>query len=639
VTAFLDAHPAVAIALIIALGVGAQWLAWRLRLPAILPLLVAGFTVGPVLGWLQPSRAFGADVLYPAVSLAVGLVLFEGGLTLRLSELHQTRAVIVRLVTLGALVTWLGGAAAAHWLAGYPGALALLFGALVIVTGPTVVTPLLRIVRPNERVANVLKWEGIVIDVVGALVAVLVSEALLLGGHTSPLRTALLLGRFLLVGALGGGIAGGLLAWLLRRRALPDYLVNVVALAALFAAFAVSNLIANESGLLAAVIMGVLVANADVPHIEALMSFKEDLSVLFVSMLFVVLAANLNLATLMAEVDWRSLALLLALVLVIRPAGVLMSAARSPLTWRDRLFLSGIAPRGIVAAAVSSLFATKLEAVGFDGAASLPPLVFLMILGTGLLASLTARPLGTRLRVADPSPQGFLILGAHPAARAIARSLAGQGLDVVLADTNWSHVTAARVDGLEAFFGSLLSDRSDDELQLSGIGRLLALTANDEANALTALKYAREFGSANVYQLAPGGTPDARARVGGARGGRILAAEDVTFERIEALFEAGGTVKRTPLTERFGLKAYRARYGRACIPLFVEQAGRLRVLAAGTAPPEAASALLALVLEERAVDATARDGDAADQGRAGGPGADAARQRSADDEDAADAEG
>jgi len=618
-TYFLNAHPAFSVALIIALGAGAQWLAWRLHLPAILPLLTAGFLVGPVLGWLHPEQVFSGGLFYPSVSLAVGLVLFEGGLSLRFSELHETRKVIFRLVTAGTLLTWLAGAAAAHWLGGLSWPIALLFGALVSVTGPTVITPLLRIVRPKERVANILKWEGIMIDVAGAMLAVLVSEAVLLGGaQATPLRTALLLGRFLLVGAVIGAAAGGLLAWLLRRRALPDYLVNVTALAILFVAFAVANLITSESGLLVAVIMGVIVANAKVPRLEALISFKEDLSVLFVGVLFVVLAADLDLPTLVGELGWRSLALLLALILLIRPAVVFLSGVRSPLSWQEKLFLAGIAPRGIVAAAVSSLFAAKLEAFGFDGAPSLPPLVFLMILGTGLLASLGARPLGVRLGVADPDPQGFLILGAHPSARAIARALAGQGQTVLLADTNWSHVAAARVEGFEAFYGSLLSDRSDDELRLSGIGRLLALTSNDEANALTALKYAREFGSANVYQLAPGRGASARGRLAGARGGRAIGADDVTFERVEALFEAGGDIKRTRLTERFGLEAFHERYGQACVPLFVEQGGRVRVLAAGDPPPEAGSVLYALVLaSDEAEGPTAAEPEAGSGGEPG----------------------
>ncbi len=599
-TAFFTAHPALAIAAVIALGASAQWLAWRLRLPAILPLLTAGFVAGPVLGWLRPGLVFGDPLLFPAVSLAVGLVLFEGGLTLRFSELGETRRVVLALVTVGAAVTWLGSAAVAYVVGALPGPLALLFGSLVIVTGPTVIGPLLRIVRPSARVANVLKWEGIVIDVVGAMVAVLVFETLLLGrAEVETGQTVLLVARFLLVGAAIGVLAGGTLAWMLKRRALPDYLVNVVTLAALFAAFSLSNLITDESGLLAAVVMGVLLANAGLPNLEALLSFKEDLSVLFVSMLFIVLSANLELSTLLAELTWRGLVLVLVLVLVLRPAGVFLSALGSPLSWREKLFLSGIAPRGIVAAAVSSIFAAKLAGAGFERASALPALVFLMIVGTVLIASLSARPLGVRLGVADPDPQGVLILGAHPLARAVARALLDAEVPVLVADTNWAHVTAARVEGLPAFYGSLLSDRSDDELRLSGIGRLLALTSNDEANALTALKYAREFGSANVYQLAPGRSLHERGRLGGESRGRVLSADDVTFRRLQALFDAGASIKRTELTEQFGLDAYRERYGSGCVPLFVQEGKRLEVLAEGDPPPEPGSALLALVLEPR----------------------------------------
>ena len=232
-----------------------------------------------------------------------------------------------------------------------------------------------------------------------------------------------------------------------------------------------------------------LLANAEIPTIGTLLDFKEDLSVLFVSMLFIVLAANLELGTLLAELTWRGLAVVLVLVLVLRPAGVFLSSVGSTLSWREKLFLSGIAPRGIVAAAVSSIFAAKLAAVGFEQARSIPALVFLMILGTVLLASLSARPLGTRLKVADPDPQGFLILGAHPLARAIARALHDLGLPVLVADTNFSHVTAARVEGVPAYFGSLLSDRSDDELRLSGIGRLLALSRRSRWNTLALVTF------------------------------------------------------------------------------------------------------------------------------------------------------
>ncbi len=596
---FLSDHPALAIGVIIALGASAQWLAWKMRLPAILPLLTIGFLAGPVLGWLRPLQVFGADLLYPAVSMAVGLVLFEGGLTLRFADLQETRRVVINLVTIGALVTWLGASAAAFWIADLSAPLSLLFGALVLVTGPTVIGPLLRIVRPSSRVANALKWESIVIDVVGAMLAVLVFEFVKLGNRDAAIgHTILQLGTFLLVGTGTGLLGGAFLAWLLRRRAVPDYLINLTSMALVFGTFGISNVVSSESGLLATVVMGVLVANARIPNIDALLSFKQDLTVLFVSMLFIVLAADIDLATFAAVVTWPSMLVLALLVLVIRPIDVMLSSIGSKLTLNEKIYMSWLAPRGIVAAAVSSLFAAQLVDLGFEGAERLVPLVFMVIVGTVLLASLTAKPLGVRLKVADPDPQGFLILGAHPVARAIGSAMEAQGLPVVLADTNWANVAAARVDGLTAYFGSLLSDRSDDELRLSGIGRMLALTSNDEANALTALKFAREFGSMNVYQLAPGSAKDERRRLGADRRGRIFGDEALSFQRLQGMMVSGAKLVSIELTEDFTFEELRTSYGRRAEPLFVVSNKKVQVLTPESPEPEEGTTVITLVIDE-----------------------------------------
>jgi len=590
-------HPALAIAAIIALGVGAQWLAWRIRVPAILPLLAVGFLVGPLLGWLTPTEVFPPDLFYPLVSMAVGLILFEGGLTLRFSELRNTRRVVINLVTWGALVTWLCGAAAAYFVAGLSVQLAFLFGALVIVTGPTVIAPLLRIVRPNANVASVLKWESIVIDAVGALVAVLVLEAVVLLSRDEPLFSiVLLLGRFVLVGSAVGAAGGVALSWLLRKRALPDYLINVTALALLFATFSLANVFSSEAGLLAAVVMGILVANTGVPGLDSLLSFKEDLTVLLVSMLFIALAANVELSTFVAALSWQT-ALLLALVMfVIRPLDVYLSSIGSRLLASERLFIAWVGPRGIVAASVTSLFAVRLRTVGIEGADQLVPLVFIVIVGTVLVASLTAKPLGVRLGVADPDPQGVLLLGAHPMARQIAGVLDELGVKVLLADTNASNVTEAQAAGLMTYHGSLLSDASDDRLRLAGIGRLLALTSNDEANALTAVKFGREFGKANVYQLAPRTHDDHNKRLGGEHRGRWLSNEELSFERLESLRRAGATIERTELSEELSLADYLTEGGDGVVPLFLVDGKDVRVVSDETdAERETSGSVVALV--------------------------------------------
>lgn len=575
--------PSLAIAAIIVLGVSAQWLAWFVRVPAILFLLAVGFLVGPVLDWVRPAELFPDSLFFPLVSLAVGLILFEGGLTLRFREIRDTRRVVINLVTWGALVTWIGGSAVGYFVAGLSPQLSLLFGSLIIVTGPTVIGPLLRIVRPNARVANVLKWEGIVIDAVGALVAVLVFEAIILQSRDESLATiALLLGRFLLVGTVVGAVGGLALAWLLKRRAVPDFLINVTALALLFATFALANFFSSEAGLLAAVVMGIIVANSSVPDLDSLLSFKEDLTVLFVSMLFIVLAANIELDAFVSMISWRTLLLLGIIILVIRPIDVFLSSIGSRLTFKERIFIAWVGPRGIVAASVTSLFAVRLQAAGVFGAEELVPLVFIVIVGTVLLASLTAKPLGLRLGVADPDPQGFLLLGAHGVARQMGKALSDAGLPVLLADTNAYNVAAARAMGLPAYFGSLLSDRSDDQVRLAGIGRLLALTSNDEANALTAVKYAREFGKANVYQLAPKNPDDERQRLGGDHRGLWLSSEDLSFNRLRELVEAGAWLDHQELSEDYTLADYVADKGERAVPLFLRNGKTVRVVSERT---------------------------------------------------------
>lgn len=548
---YLISQPALAVASIVALGALAQWAAWRIRLPAILPLLLTGFLVGPVLGWIDPTALIGEELLFPLVSLAVGLILFEGGLTLTIPEVQGIRGVVVRLVSVGALITWFGGALAAYLLIGLPIGLATLFGALIIVTGPTVIGPLLRIVRPKARVANILKWEGVLIDAIGAMVAVLVFEFLLIETREVALgHTILSFLRFVLVGSAVGVAAGAALAWLLRRRKLPDYLINMVSLAFLFGAFAIASALAPEAGLLASVLMGMVIANLGVPNITYILSFKEDLTVLFISLLFIVLAANVELSQLAEALTLPGLLLLATVVLVIRPVSVFVSTLGSPLDLREKAYLSWIAPRGIVAAAVSSLFATRLQEAGFAEAGQLVTLVFLVIVGTVLLGSLTARPVAAALGVAEPVPQGFLVLGAHPFARKVAAFLGAQGIDVLLADTNGTNVAAARAEGLRAYHGNVLSDQVDDELPLSGVGRLLALTPSDESNTLAALKYAREFGSNNVFQLAPGdaernkGAGPARVR------GRLAFGKHTHYRDVARLQAQGATIVIAPERKR-----------------------------------------------------------------------------------------
>ncbi len=596
----LMSHPGLAIAGIIAFGAVAQWLAWRINLPAILPLLVTGFLLGPVFGLVRPFELIGENILFPAISLAVGLILFEGGLTLRRQELREIGTTVRRLVTIGGLITWLLIALAAWLLLDMELPLAILLGSLLMVTGPTVIGPLLRIVRPVPRVGNTLRWEGIVIDPIGAMIAALVFTYIVHSESGDALsQTLWMFALFIIVGTIVGLIAGYGLALLLRRRRIPDFLVNFIALAFVFVAFAVSNLLVDESGLLATTIMGIIIANSSVPNFRSILSFKEDLTVLIISVLFIVLAANIELSTLLSVMNWQSLALLAVIMLVVRPLAIFISASGSKsITTQEKIYMSWIAPRGIVAASVSSLFAARLTAEGVQGAEVLVPLVFLVIVGTVLLNSLTALPFARRLGVAEPDPQGFLILGAHPFARAVGNYVKKAGFDVMLADTNWSNLAAARAEGLETYYGSLLSDQADDNLRLSGLGKLLALTSNEEANALTALKFGRIFGTGNVYQLMPHHQSGERGNVGASVSGRLLFKRNATFHQLRQLLDQGAEIRETGMTEEYGIEEFRERHGDRYVPLFIRSNGDLHPVTEDGNPPEADETLVSLRLEK-----------------------------------------
>ncbi len=572
--------PLLIFAIVIALGAFAQWLAWRLNIAAILPLLTLGFLVGPIFQIIKPGD-INDDFLFPVVALLVGLILFEGGLTLRALEVRETKRIVTRLVSVGAVVTWIGCAVAAHYIAGLTWPFALLFGSLIIVTGPTVIGPLLRTVRPNQTVGSILKWEGILIDAIGALVAVLVLEFILLtqgpyaGEGFGQLGLRFL--YFVVVGSVAGVIGGYFLSFVFSRRQVPHYLSNFFALAAVFLVFAISNTIASESGLLATTLMGLILANVKLPDYEHLLSFKEDLTILSISLLFIVLAANVSLETLLSALTWQNFLLVAIIMLVVRPLNVWVSTVGDQsVTNRDRLFLSWIAPRGIVAAAVTSLFVTELHHYHIEGGEQLLPLVFLVIVCTVAIGSLTAGRVARALGVAEEDPQGFLILGAHPSAQAIGQALHDEGFKVTMADRNYQTLSSARIAGLNTYFGSLLSYHSDDEIDLSGIGNLIALTPNDEANALTARKYSKIFGKDRVFQLKPSSEGNQRITIAEDQRGKLVFSDGTSFANLQQRFHAG-EIKRTQITDAFTLEDFKA-LNSNFLPLFIIKEGKVQVV-------------------------------------------------------------
>jgi NhaP-type Na+/H+ or K+/H+ antiporter len=590
----------VGLAGIVVLGIAAQWLAWGLKLPSILFLLLVGILAGPVTGFIEPDKLLG-DLLMPVVSLSVALILFEGGLTLQLKELREIGKSVWNLVTIGVLITWIVATAAAYYILDLHFNLAILLGAMLVVTGPTVIGPLLQLIRPSGRVGNLIKWEGIAIDPIGVLLAVLVFECVK-ASHAEEAAHLVAEGIALtvLLGGAIGVISAVLLVVLLKRYWIPDFLQETFTLMLVLVTFLLSNHFQEESGLFAVTLMGIILANQKKVAVHHIVAFKENLRVLIISSVFIILAARLQRADL-GYIDWRCWLFLAVLIIVARPAAVIISTIASPLTWKERLFLSWMAPRGIVAAAVSSVFALQLEPLGMDKTELLVPVTFMVIIGTVALYGLTAPLLARKLGLSQANPQGILIIGAHSWARAIAKAIQDEGFNVLLVDTNRTNESKARMEGFKTYPGSILSEHVTDEIDLSGLGKLMALTPNDEANSLAALHFAHLFGREDVYQLCPW-QDDKKEEDKSPRHlrGRFLFGPDANYAHLNRRFSAGAVIKITKITEAFTYADFQDRYGTQALPLFlIEDSRTLSVTTRNNeTAPKAGQTLVALIDEQ-----------------------------------------
>lgn len=501
---------------IIILGILAQWVAWKLKIPAILPLILIGLLVGPIAAeylsedgtkWIEPiwngdEGLFPGESLFYFVSLAISIILFEGGLTLRVKEIKNVGPIITKLITVGSIVTFFGAAVAAHYIFYLSWEMSFLFSALIIVTGPTVITPILRNIPLKPDVSAVLKWEGILIDPIGALVAVLVFEFISVEGGGEFTKTAFIeFGKIVLFGTTFGFTFAHGLNFAINRRLIPHYLLNVFALASVLGVFVLSDNFAHESGLLAVVVMGMVLGNSNSPYLKELLYFKESLSVLLISILFILLAANINMDDLLLIYNWNTAVLFIIVVFVLRPIGVFLSTHNSTLKLNEKLFISWVGPRGIVAAGIASLFGLKLAKEGVEGAEYITPLVFMIVLGTVLLNATTARFFAKVSGVFLKKSSGILLVGASKAARLIGDYLEKNGRHVVLIDNNQSNISKANEMGLEAINSNIYSDSLGDDIELSDVGYIIALTGNADINRFAISKFGKEFGENGSFRL------------------------------------------------------------------------------------------------------------------------------------------
>ncbi len=559
-----------AFAIIGVLGVGAQWFAWRFNLPAIVLMVIAGIVAGPVLGIFNPPGSAGeppmealfGDFYRPIIAIAVAVILFEGGLQLNFSELRGLTKGVQRLVFPGVAIAWGLGALAAYLIIGFSWQIALLFGGIMVVTGPTVIIPLLRQSKLNPRPATLLKWEGIINDPIGALLAVLVYEFVVFGAsHGSPgeIIGSIVIAS-LLTGALGFAI-GRFTATAFRRGWVPEYLKPPVLLALVIVCFETANLLQHEAGLLAVTAMGVTMANSKIASINELRLFKENIAVLLVSGVFIILTANLTFDSFLA-LDWSVAWYLAAMLFVVRPLTVFLSTIGSGLPWQERLLVGWIAPRGIVAVAVSSFFGASLVAKGYADGEKLIPLAFAMVFVTVIAHGFSIGPMAKWLKLASRERPGVLIAGASPWSIALAAKLKELEIPVMVADTSWRRLKPARLADVPTYYGEILSEVTEHHLDLNRFGYLLAVSGNEAHNALVSTDLAPELGRAAIYQVnARGKDEEDRQAMSYTLQGRTFLHSAAPLDELLRRHYNGWIYQRTRLSEEYPPERYKEEAG------------------------------------------------------------------------------
>ncbi len=486
--------------LVVALGIGAQWVAWRLRLPAIVMLALTGVCAGPVLGWLEPQSDFG-DWVHVLIKLSVAIILFEGGLNLRTHELKEIRGVVKRLVLLGIPIAWGLGFLCCYFVLRLSFPVSMLLSAILVVTGPTVIMPLVRHTRLSPRLATLFKWEGIINDPLGALLAVLVFEFFVASEQgTATVGIFKGIGFALLSGSCLG-LGGGFLTKIsFKQNWIPEFLKVPFILCAVILIYGASDSLQQESGLLAVTIYGFMVGNVGLLIIHELRRFKEYITLFLVSSVFIILASSLRLEDLY-RLNVNSVVFLALVLFFIRPVSVWLATLKTDLMRSEKVMIGWIAPRGIVAATMAGLFTPQMIKSGYYDAVYMVPITFLVIFATVVLHGLTLQKMAEVLGLASNKLKGMLIIGASPWSIAFAQELKRMGLPVLLADNSWHRLREAIQKNIPVYSEEILSESSEETLDLLEMGYVFAVSDNDAYNALVCQELMNDLERDKVYQL------------------------------------------------------------------------------------------------------------------------------------------
>lgn len=555
--------------LIIFLGVLSQWIAWRLRLPAIVLMSIAGLLIGPIFGVISPEESFG-DLFRPLVSLAVAIILFEGSLNLNFKEIRGFNKPVWRIVTFGALLAWAGGTLASHYVAGLSWAVSFVIGGLFIVTGPTVIMPLLRQAKLKARPAALLKWEGIIVDPFGALLALFAFQFVLFAeGDVTAAAFGLFFLASLFATVIGAGAGLGM-GWMFERGQIPEFLKSPMVFGVVLLTFVISDIVMHETGLLAVTAMGMVMANMNISSINDMRHFKETMSILLISSVFMMLTASLSMEVLFEIFNWSIISFVLVMLFIVRPLSIWVSTIGTDLSWQEKALVGWIAPRGIVALTVSGYFASVLLDAGFEDAELLTALTFALVFSTVVAHGFSITWVGRKLGLASSEEPGIIIVGASKFTIALAKALYDMGKNVLLIDDSWGRLQKARQYGIKTYVGNILSEHTEYEVEFTPYEKMLVASETDSFNALVVNNFVPEMGRINLFQTAlhQGDPADFHSSLSG----RILFAEDWNIHVLDEKEEQGYAIRSTKLTERFTYEEFNKRWSANTIPLFIETA-------------------------------------------------------------------
>lgn len=489
------------LAFLVFAGIAAQWIAWRFKIPGIALLLLVGLIVGPFTGFIIPADDFG-DIYKPAITLAVAIILFEGGLTLNFKEIRETSKAVRRIVIIGAPLTWLLGTLAGHYIGGLSWLTATILGAILIVTGPTVIMPLLRQAKLQPRAASLLRWEAIINDPLGALFAVLSFELFLVLNNVHDAETLVFdLTLALLVAVPGAWALGKLIVWLFTRGHVPEFLKAPFLLTTVVAASAGTNQILAETGLLTVTVLGVVLANSRISSLSEMKRFKETVTIILVSAVFILLTASLNLQTL-TSIGPQVFGFVIAVLFLVRPLAIWISTINTGTTWQERLLVAMIAPRGIVAVAIAGLFGSALMEQGINDGDKILVFTFAVVATTIVLHGFGLPYLAKLLHLKSTDTPGVLLIGSTPFTISLSQQLANRNIPSLIVDRNWRRLRKAKMSNAETYYGDVLSEEAHHSINMSNWKYVIAATDNDAYNTLVATEFAPEVGREFVFEVA-----------------------------------------------------------------------------------------------------------------------------------------